>query len=100
MLLTFSTERMNYESLGRYTEAKERAAKLALEVRNAMASISRHCSSSGQSSLEQAKEYDFQAIRADVEKAETAYSAMLAAIASANHEAPLCEREAIKLAKW
>lgn len=100
MFLTFSTERMNYESLGRYTEAKERAEKLAIEVRNAMASISRHCSSSGQSSLGQAREYDFPAIRAEVEKAETAYNTMLAAIATANHEAPLCEREAIKIVKW
>jgi hypothetical protein len=100
MLLTFSTERMNYESLGRYTEAKEKAEKLALEVHSAMASVGRYVSSSGVSNLKQAREYDFSAIRSNLDKAEKAYAEMTASIAIANHEAPLCEREPIKLVKW
>ena len=61
---------MNYEALGRYTEAKEKAEKLAISLHNEMAGISRLVSPSGTSKLGQAKAYDFEAIKRQVASAE------------------------------
>ena len=91
---------MNYEALGRYTEAKEKAEKLAISLHNEMAGISRLVSPSGTSKLGQAKAYDFEAIKRQVASAELIYGEMMATIAAANHEAPLCEREVLTVAKW
>jgi hypothetical protein len=99
MFLTYETDTMNYEALGRYVEAKEKAEKLARNLHNLMGSLSRLTSPSG-AAFAQAKEYDFASIKKNVSEAEEVYSNMLAAVDAANREASLCGREAIKVAKW
>ena len=91
---------MNYEALGRYTEAKERAGKLAGEVNLKMTKLSRLCRPVDGKRVAEAREYDFAAMGAELRDAQAAYEEMLSAISAANHEAPACEREALKLSKY
>lgn len=100
MYLRFDRTTMNYESLGRYTESKELAAKLAIEVATAMAGVNRLTGVSGAGQIEEAREHDFAAIRRKLDEAEAAYEKMMVAITSANQAAPECQREPIKLRKW
>lgn len=88
---------MNYEALGRYTEATEKAKSKATDVRNALARLGRLtvCPNTGSGAF--ACEYDFQKIKAVVSEAEQAHVELLVAVAMANHEAVACERPAITL---
>lgn len=88
---------MNYEALGRYTEAVENAKSAAIHVRDAFARLGRLtiCQDTGSKSM--ACEFDFAKIQDAVDEAQAAHIAMLAAVASANHEAAACERPALSL---
>ena len=88
---------MDYEALGRYTEATEKAKSAAIEVRNAFARLGRLTLSINTGSDTVASEYDFTKIRAAVDDAQAAQVAMLGEIAKANHEAVACEKPALKL---
>lgn len=101
MFLMYEADAMNYEALGRYVEAKEQAEKFAISLHNSMSSLSRLANpTSGVSHAGHAREFDFAAIRKHVADAEATYSSMLASISAANHEAPQCGREIIKIQKW
>lgn len=88
---------MDYEALGRYTDATDKAKSAAIEVRNAFARLGRLtlCLNGGSETV--ACEYDFVQIRAAIDDAQAAQVAMLGEIAKANHESVACEKPALKL---
>ena len=89
---------MNYEALGRYTEAKEAAERLAAELSHKMSDVRRAVgASSEEARLGFVREIDFGAIRVALKDAETVYDQMATAMALANQEAVACERETLHL---
>jgi hypothetical protein len=99
MLLLIEKAAMNYEALGRYTEAVEQAKKAAAKMHNAFADVGRLTRSTHVGADAIGTEHDFEKIHAAVKEAEQAHTEMLVAVSTANHEAEACERRKITLHK-
>lgn len=99
MLLYLSQDRTmseNFESIGRYTVAVEVARELGMQLRNAMLQLGRLTACSN---IEAGCEFNLEEMRKLLDAAQTLQRDLQTVVAKANHEAALCGRPAIMLAK-
>ena len=90
---------MNFEALGRYTDAAERAARLAKQRDNQMAELARQLTiiTGSKSGSCVAVFADFEALTVQLAEAAKADAELCQAIAEANAIAQACDKRPLKL---